>query len=75
MYKLIFSTSALCGFEKSASLLDRFTTGTLWTGRNILSLSGLELRLLSRPAGTQSLYRLRYPGNEENFKKRGKKQL
>jgi hypothetical protein len=30
--------------------------------RKFLTLSGLELRPLSRPARSQSLYRLRYPG-------------
>jgi hypothetical protein len=52
-------------------------TGTHWIGvwvdpragqndmekRKILTLSGLELRPLSRPAHSQSLYRLRYPGS------------
>jgi hypothetical protein len=28
-----------------------------------LTLPGLELRPLGRPAGSQSLYRLRYPGS------------
>jgi hypothetical protein len=31
--------------------------------RKILPLPGLELRLLRRPAYSQSLYRLRYPGS------------
>jgi hypothetical protein len=31
--------------------------------RKFLILSGLELRFLSRPAHSQSLYRLRYPGS------------
>jgi hypothetical protein len=30
--------------------------------RHFLTLSGLELRLIDRPARSQSLYRLRYPG-------------
>jgi hypothetical protein len=51
--------------------------GTSWTGgwvgtraglddaekRKFLALPGLELRLLGRPARSQSLYRLRYPGS------------
>jgi hypothetical protein len=51
--------------------------GTLWIGgwvdprtglddgekRQFLSLSGLELRPLDRPARSQSLYQLRYPGS------------
>jgi hypothetical protein len=31
--------------------------------RKFLSLPGLELRPLGRPASSQSLYRLRYPGS------------
>jgi hypothetical protein len=31
--------------------------------RKFLTLFGLELRLFSRPAHSQSLYRLRYPGS------------
>jgi hypothetical protein len=31
--------------------------------RKFLTLPGLELRLLGRPASNQSLYRLRYPGS------------
>jgi hypothetical protein len=31
--------------------------------RNFLTLSGLELRPLGRPARSQSLYRLSYPGS------------
>jgi hypothetical protein len=51
--------------------------GTLWTGswvdsragldevekRKFLPLPGLEIRPLGRPARSQSLYRLRYPGS------------
>jgi hypothetical protein len=33
--------------------------------RKILPPPGLELHLLGRPAGSQSLYRLRYPGSEQ----------
>jgi hypothetical protein len=32
-----------------------------------LTLPGLELRPLSRPARSQSLYRLRYPGSSLSF--------
>jgi hypothetical protein len=31
--------------------------------RKFLTLAGLELQLLGRPARAQSLYRLRYPGS------------
>jgi hypothetical protein len=31
--------------------------------RKFLTLPGLELRTLGRPANSQSLYRLRYPGS------------
>jgi hypothetical protein len=34
--------------------------------RKFLTLPGLELRPLGRPACNQSLYRLRYPGSQEN---------
>jgi hypothetical protein len=54
----------------------RFTSGTHWIGgwvdpraglddvekKKFLTLLGLELRPLGRPARSQSLYRLRYPG-------------
>jgi hypothetical protein len=33
--------------------------------RKKLTLPGLELRPLGRPASNQSLYRLRYPGSEK----------
>jgi hypothetical protein len=41
--------------------------------RNVLTLSGLELRPLSRPAHSQLIYRLRYPvcysiNNSESLK-------
>jgi hypothetical protein len=70
-------TSALVGGEWSASLPCRFTpgdraTGTRWMDsragldtvekRKFLTLPGLELRPLSRPARSQLLYRLSYPG-------------
>jgi hypothetical protein len=35
--------------------------------RKFLILLGLELRLLSRPARSQSLYQLRYPGSPTNM--------
>jgi hypothetical protein len=34
--------------------------------RKLLTLPGLELRLLGRPARSQPLYRLRYPGSYKN---------
>jgi hypothetical protein len=60
----IFLTSALAGGEWSASRFCRFTPGTYWIGgwvgpgaglddvekRKFLTLPGLELRLLGRPA-------------------------
>jgi hypothetical protein len=36
--------------------------------RKFLTLPGLELRPLGRPARSQSLYRLRYPGSQDNIK-------
>jgi hypothetical protein len=76
VYIHIFLTSALAGGEWSASRPGRFTPeetahGIHWTGgwvynlekRKFLTLPGLELRPLSRPARCQSLYRLRYPGS------------
>jgi hypothetical protein len=67
----IFLTSALAGGEWSASRPDHFTPDTQrigrWTDpraglddmekRKFLTLPGLELRLLGRPAHSQSLYR------------------
>jgi hypothetical protein len=35
--------------------------------RKFLTLPGLELKPLSRPARSQSLYRLRYPGSWYSF--------
>jgi hypothetical protein len=69
-------TSALAGGEWSASRPGRFTPGTHSIGgwvdpraglddvekRKFLILLGLELRPLGRPASSQSLYRLGYPG-------------
>jgi hypothetical protein len=72
MYRFTFSV--LAGGEWPASRPGRFTHGerapnTHWIGgwvndlekRKLFTLSGLELRPLSRPARSQSLYRLRYP--------------
>jgi hypothetical protein len=39
--------------------------------RKFLTSTGLELRPLGRPARGQSLYRLRYPGSNNNNKLRG----
>jgi hypothetical protein len=74
-----FLTSALAEGELSASHPCRFNTGERalgiggWVGprtgldavekRKFLTLPGLELRPLCRPARSQSLYRLRYPGS------------
>jgi hypothetical protein len=66
-----WSASRPCRFNPGVIAL-----GTHWIGgwvdprvglddvekRKFLSLSGLELRTLGRPARSQSLYRLRYPG-------------
>jgi hypothetical protein len=38
--------------------------------RKILSLPGVELRPLGRPARCQSLYRLSYPGSQLNLRKK-----
>jgi hypothetical protein len=69
----IFLTSPLAGGEWSASRPGRFTprekaSGTHCIGswvdpRAGLDDAGLELQPLSRPARSQSLYRLRYPGS------------
>jgi hypothetical protein len=70
----IFLTSALAGGEWSTSRPGRFTPGTHGIGgwvdpragkddvekRQFLTLLGLELRPLGRPACSQSLYRLCY---------------
>jgi hypothetical protein len=37
--------------------------------RKLLALPGLEFRLLDRPARSQSLYRMRYPGFKTAYKK------
>jgi hypothetical protein len=73
----VFLTSELVGGEWSASFPGCFILGTHWIGgwvgprtdldeverRKLLPLPGLELRPLHRPACSQSLYRLRYPGS------------
>jgi hypothetical protein len=73
----IFLTSAQAGGESSASHPKERAPGTHWMGgwvdpragledlekRKFLTLTGLELRPLGRPARSQSLYRLRYPGS------------
>jgi hypothetical protein len=73
----VFLSLALVGGEWSASHPGRFTTGTHsiggWVGlragvddvekRKFLTLLGLGLRPLGLPASSQSLYRLRCPGN------------
>jgi hypothetical protein len=70
-------TLALVGGEWSASRSGERATGTHWIGgyvgprtglddvekNKFLTLPGLELRPLRRPARSQSLYRLRYPGS------------
>jgi hypothetical protein len=43
--------------------------------RKILPSPGLELRLLGRPARSQSLYRLRYPGPLSNASINNKKYI
>jgi hypothetical protein len=77
VYIHIFLTSALAGGEWSASRSGRFTPGTHSIGswvdpraslddvvkRKFLTLPGLKLRPLGRPAHSQSLYQLRYPGS------------
>jgi hypothetical protein len=68
----IFLSSALDGSEWSASRSGRFTPGTHWIGdwvaprarldavekRKFLTLPGLQLRPVGRPARSQQLYRL-----------------
>jgi hypothetical protein len=80
VYIHIFLTSALAGGEWSASLPGRFTPGTHWVGgwvvptagldgmekRKFLTLTGLELRPVGRPARSQSVYRLCYPRSHVN---------
>jgi hypothetical protein len=76
VYIHTFLTSALAAGEWSASNFCRFTPGTHWIGgwvvpkagidyvekRKFLTLLGMELRPFGRPARSQSLYRLRFPG-------------
>jgi hypothetical protein len=59
VYILLLLTSALVGDEWSDSRPGRISTEER---RKIISLTGLELRPLGRPARSQSLYRLSYPG-------------
>jgi hypothetical protein len=77
VYIHTFLISALAGSELSASRPGRFTPGTHCVGdwvdpraglddvekRKFLTLPGLEFRSLGRPARSQSLYRLPYPGS------------
>jgi hypothetical protein len=74
-----FLTSVLV-CEWSTSRSSHFNPGTRWIGgclgpmagledvekRIFLTLQGLDLRPLARPARSQSLYRLRYPGSSES---------
>jgi hypothetical protein len=74
----IFMTLALAGGEWSASRPGRFTPASHWIGgwvdpragledvekRKFLTLPGLELWPLGRPARSQLLYQLRYPGSQ-----------
>jgi hypothetical protein len=77
LYGHIFLTLALVEGEWPASRPGRFTPGTHLIGgwvslragldavekRKFFTLPGLELRPLGRPARSQSLYRLSYPGS------------
>jgi hypothetical protein len=74
LYIHVVLTLALVGVEWSASLPCRFTRGNHWIGGwvdpraslddmetwKFMTLPGPELRPLSFPARSQSLYRLRY---------------
>jgi hypothetical protein len=75
----IFLTLALAGCVQSASRLGRFTPGDRdWIGgwvdpragmdnvkkKKFSTLPGPELRPLGRPARSQLLYRLHYPGSQ-----------
>jgi hypothetical protein len=76
----VFLTSALVGGEWSVSPPGERAPGAHWIGgwvgsrtglddmekRRFLTLLGLELLPLCRPAHSQPLYRLRYPGSEVN---------
>jgi hypothetical protein len=71
VYIHIFLTSALDGGEWSASrprLNARAGLKEL-VKRKFLTLPGLELQLLCRPARGQSLYQLRYPGSPFNYRR------
>jgi hypothetical protein len=73
----VFLTSALVGGEWPASPPAERAPGNHWVGgwvgprtglddvekRKFLTLPGLDLRTLGRPARSQSLYRLRCPGS------------
>jgi hypothetical protein len=48
----------LCGPQSPSGRLEK---------SKFLTLPGIELRLLGRPAHSQSLYRLRYPGSESHL--------
>jgi hypothetical protein len=75
----ILLTSAVAGDEWSASRPGPFTPGTHWIGgwvnpragvddvgkSKFLTPPGLEIRPVGRPASSQSLYRLRYPGSSQ----------
>jgi hypothetical protein len=77
VYIHICLTSALAGGEWSASRPGERAPDTHWIGvwvdpradlddvekRKFLTLPGLELRPLGRPARSQSLYLLHYPGS------------
>jgi hypothetical protein len=72
-------TSVIIGGEWSASHPGHFNPFTHWTGgcvgprtgrddvesRKILPILGLELQPFGRPARSQSLYRLSYPGSKQ----------
>jgi hypothetical protein len=73
----VFLTSALAGGKWSASRPSLFNPGIHWIGgwvgpraglddvekRKSFTLPGLELQPFGRPARSQSLYQLRYPGS------------
>jgi hypothetical protein len=77
----VFLTSALVGDKWSASRPGLFTSGTNWIGgwvnpraglddvekRKFLPLPGLALRPLGRPARSQLVYRMSYPGSKTSL--------
>jgi hypothetical protein len=79
VYSHIFLNSALAGGKWSASRPGERFLGTHWIGgwvdpragldnlekTQFLTLQGLKLRPLRRPARSQSLYRLRYPVSQD----------